>query len=350
MRGGPRAGASRHGAVAAAKTLALAVALWMSVAATNAAAQPVATNESGYPQEQTEPNKPLEEVLVTGSWAGPKLWKISKGDHVLWLLGTPDVLPKNMTWDSTEVEQILVEAAAVISGRTSFSADAGLFGKLRLYMQWRGLQKQKAASLRETLPENLYDRFEALKNKYAPRDGRIEKLRPMFAAGRLYLAAIDASGLTGRDIVERRVRKLAAKHDLKVNRIELAIDQPQELLDEVDATPRETEIGCLAATVNRLESEIDSMTERARAWALGDVDTLRRLPYEDDVVSCWNAVTSAPRLKELRTRIQAEWLAAAESALTEHGTSLALHSISGLLGDGNLLDTFRARGYTVTGP
>lgn len=345
---GFRHGTGKHGAVPAVKILALTLMLWVSAAVSNAAAQPV--EEPGYPQEQTEPNKALEEVLVTGSWAGPKLWKISKGDHVLWLLGTPDVLPKNMTWDSTEVEQVLAEAAAVISGRTSFSADAGLFGKLRLYMQWRGLQKQKEASLRETLPEDLYDRFQALKNKYAPRDGRIEKLRPMFAAGRLYLAALDASGLTGRDIVERRVRKLAAEHDLKVNRIELIIDQPQDLLDEVDATSRETEIGCLAATVNRLEGEIDSMTERARAWALGDVDTLRRLPYEDDVVSCWNAVTSAPRLKELRTRIQAEWLAAAENALTQHRTSLALHSISGLLGDDNLLDMFRARGYAVAGP
>lgn len=298
-----------------------------------------------------EANPPMEEVLVTGAWAGPKLWKVSKEDHVLWVLGTPDMLPKNMSWDSQEVEAVLGEVEHVISGRTSFSADAGLFGKLRLYMQWRGLQKKKSAgSLRESVPEPLYARFAALKNNYADNDTRIEKLRPMFAAGRLYLAAMDTVGLTGRDIVDRRVRKLANKRHIDVQRIELVVEEPKDLLNELDATPLDTELGCLAATVGRLETELGVITERARAWALGDVEALRALPYDDAVMDCWNALTSTPRLGELRAQIRTEWLAAAEHALTQHRATLALYSISGLLGANSVLDALRARGYIVIGP
>lgn len=325
------------------------------LAATSSPAYAAVTNETEVTNE-TDPQQdaatnPMEEVLVTGSWSGPKLWKISKGEHVLWLLGTPDVLPQKMSWDSSEVEAVLAQADEVISSRPSFSTGAGLFGNLRLYLQWRGMQKDKdATTLRESLPENLYSRFEALKNRYAKSDGKLEKLRPMFAAGRLYRAAIDASGLTGRDIVDSRVRKLADKHNVKVHRIKLTIDQPKDLLNELDTTSRDIEIDCLAATVGRIETEIDAMTERARAWALGDMEALRRLPYQDDVVNCWNAVTSAPRLKELRLRIESEWMTAAENALTNHRTTLALHSLAGLLGANNVLDMFRARGYSVSGP
>jgi hypothetical protein len=36
----------------------------------------------------------LETVLVTGEQPGPGLWKVSHGDHVLWILGAQYPLPK----------------------------------------------------------------------------------------------------------------------------------------------------------------------------------------------------------------------------------------------------------------
>ena len=38
-----------------------------------------------------------EEVLVTGERPGPGLWKISKDNHVLWILGTHAPLAKAMS-------------------------------------------------------------------------------------------------------------------------------------------------------------------------------------------------------------------------------------------------------------
>ena len=45
----------------------------------------------------------LSEVLVVGKQPGPGLWRISKGDHDLWIFATLTPLPKQMIWDATEI-------------------------------------------------------------------------------------------------------------------------------------------------------------------------------------------------------------------------------------------------------
>ena len=38
-------------------------------------------------------NLVIEEVVVTGKRPGPPLWQVTKGDHTLWLFGTPRLIP-----------------------------------------------------------------------------------------------------------------------------------------------------------------------------------------------------------------------------------------------------------------
>jgi hypothetical protein len=38
----------------------------------------------------------IPEVVVSSEQPGPGLWKVSSGDHVLWVFGTIGVLPKHM--------------------------------------------------------------------------------------------------------------------------------------------------------------------------------------------------------------------------------------------------------------
>jgi uncharacterized protein YbaP (TraB family) len=107
---------------------------------------------------------------------------------------------------------------------------------------------------------------------------------------------------------------------------------------------------CLETTITRLESDVDAMKARARAWAVGDVDALRALPYADQLAACWSAVTSAPRLKALSEEARGAWFAAAELALAKNTTTLALAGMDRLLGPDGALATFRERGYTIEGP
>ncbi|HTX25199.1 MAG TPA: TraB/GumN family protein [Steroidobacteraceae bacterium] len=293
----------------------------------------------------------VQEVEVTGERPGPSLWRVSKGDHVAWLLGTLDPLPKRMTWRSREVEQVVAQAQEVLAGAPSVSANVGPISIIRLYLQWRRTEKiPEKANLRDWLSAPLYARFTAVKMRFDPHDREIEELRPMFAARRLYDRALGAAQLTSRNEIEDEVFKLARRHHVPIQRIPIRLQDPRGILTEVGEIPRSAEINCLAATVERLESDLDAMKARARAWALGDVETLRQLPYPRQREVCTSAAASAPQIKTLIDQAGEEWEAALETSLANHRRTLAMKPIYDLIGPGGTLAVLRAKGYTVEGP
>jgi uncharacterized protein YbaP (TraB family) len=293
----------------------------------------------------------LEEIAIVGERPGPRLWKISKGDHVLWLLGTLSHLPKRMTWRSSEVDSALAESQELLTSGPSVSASVGPIGAIRLYVQWRRTQKSPdALKLNVWLPAPLYARFEALKARFDPGDGSIEELRPSFAALRLYEHAVDAAGMTAHDEVEQTVIKLAKRRRIPIQRAELKVEDPSGALKEVSALPPTVEIDCVAATVTRIETDLPSMQERAKAWATGDVDRLRALPYPNQREVCLSALSNSPRIKGLIDRLVQAWRSEAESALTRNRVSFAMRPIYELLDADGPLAKFRAEGYLVEGP
>lgn len=296
--------------------------------------------------------EPPEEVVVAGKHEGPRMWRVSRGNHVMWILGTISPLPKRMTWQSDSVEAVLQQTQEVLPAWPSIGVGANPFTALRLYFTWRHIQKSPDhMKLQAQLPPELYARFMALKARYAPQDSRLEGLRPMLAGGRLLDEAIDASGLTLHNEVQQTVLKLARRQGVRIRQTRLKVDDPVDVLKELGDTPKAGEIACLAAIVSRLEIDMAPMQERARAWALGDVDTLRRLPHtQDDRIACLAAVSSSDRIRNLVLRAEEDWLIEAEDSLRRNQATLAVQSMDRLLGDQGILAALRARGYTVEGP
>ncbi len=294
----------------------------------------------------------MAEVVVVGLHEGPRMWRVSKGGHVLWVLGTISPLPKRMTWQSDSVEALLPQTQEVLPAWPSIGVGANPFTALRLYFTWRHIQESPDhMKLRDQLPPDLYARFTALKNRFAPRDQKIEELRPMLAGGRLLDEALDASGLAMRNEVQQTVLKLARKHGVRIHQTKIKVDDPVDVLKDLGATPKAGEIACLGAIVTRLETDLGPMQARARAWALGDVDTLRKLPHsQDDRIACLSAVSTSDRIRNLVVRAEDDWLIEAQDALAHNPQTLAVQSMDRLLGDEGILAVLRARGYTVEGP
>jgi uncharacterized protein YbaP (TraB family) len=292
-----------------------------------------------------------EEIEVLGERPGPNLWKVSKEDHVLWVLGTLQPLPKRMTWRSKAVESVLDESQEVLAGQPAVDIDAGPIAAIKLYFKWRRTSRNPGdALLKDVLPPPLYARFSALKAKYAPHDDRVEELRPILAAGRLFQKAIETSGLTTDNDIEEAVRRLARKHRVKVREVKLSIENPGGLITELGEIPTEAQISCLEATIARLETDVDAMKARARAWALGRVDVLRELASPGQQEACWAALSSGPRLNELGVRVKSSWIEAAEDALAKNRVTLALQSMDRLLGPDGILAALQSKGYDVEGP
>jgi uncharacterized protein YbaP (TraB family) len=310
---------------------------------------------------QTPPAAPqqattLEAVLVTGEQPGPGLWKVSKGDHVLWILGAQYPLPKKMVWRGREVEQTIAQSQAVLAD-ASAKLDVGFFRALTLVPALLGARKNAGgAKLKDILPPDLYARWLALKAKYIGRDSGVEKLRPMLAANELYDKALDKSGLVrGREIWQT-VEKTAKRQHVRIiePEVKIELDDPKQALQDFRSTAGKLDIDCLEATMRRLETDLDAMRLRANAWAVGDIDALRRLPYPDQREACKAALESNAELRQRMdaalTEIDAKWIAAAQKALDENPSTLAVLPMTELLGSDRRLAMLKARGYTVEPP
>jgi len=293
----------------------------------------------------------IEEVEVTGERAGPGLWRVSSGDNVAWILGTLNPLPKRMTWRSREVEAVLEEAQEVIPIGPKVDVNAGLFTRLRLYMQFRRVTRvPEDAMLKDWLSPELYARFSALKARYDSGNRRVEDLQPMFAALRLYQRALDESGLTPRNNVETTVLKLARKHRVSIRQTALKVEDPRGLVKELGDIPRAEQVRCLEAIVERLETDLETMKAGARSWAMGDVAALRALPYPRELDVCTSAAGNSRQLNELIAEVTKGWDASLEAALATNRTTLAMRPIYELLGPNGTLAALRAKGYQVEGP
>ena len=67
------------------------------------------------PEQGAEPaSDDLAVVLVTGEQPGPALWKVSSGDHVLWILGEVAPQPRQVTWRSKRFEALLDKSQEVL--------------------------------------------------------------------------------------------------------------------------------------------------------------------------------------------------------------------------------------------
>ena len=83
-------------------------------------AHPAAAQEAASPPETTvvtdeEGVIEMDTVVVAGVQPGPGLWKVRHGDHLMYVLGTQSPLPKNITWRSDEVDQVLQLADEVLA-------------------------------------------------------------------------------------------------------------------------------------------------------------------------------------------------------------------------------------------
>jgi uncharacterized protein YbaP (TraB family) len=293
----------------------------------------------------------IEEVDVTGEHPGPGLWRVTRRDHVLWLLGTLDPLPRKMEWRSRETESVIAEAEELLYEQPSVSVGGNPFTWVRAYFRWRQVQAIPGnGTLKDWIRPDLYARFAALETRFDPRDSRTEKLRPVFAALRLYGRALDASRLTPGPQTEESVLRLARKHHVSIRQPKVRVDDPAGLISQLGDISRGAHEACLEAIVERLESGLENMKAAARAWATGDVTTLRALPSPRDLDVCTDAVASSPRMKSLIEQAKDGWDRELESAIERNRTTLAMQSVYELLGPNGTLAALRQKGYVVEGP
>ncbi len=305
-------------------------------------------------------------MVVTGTMPGPGLWQVRKEDHTLWLLGTVYPLPKNMQWDTSEVDDLLAEADEVLApgGIQTRLGVGGTFKAMLLAPKViSAVKNADGKRLNDVLPADTFVRWAELKAKYLSNDRKVERYRPAIAAIELYAGAIAYSDMSGAPIVWKHVAAFAKQHNVPVTdtayRHKLELDRKKvkaglETFNDAAAT----DVTCLGQSLDTLEPDLEAMKRTANAWATGDVALLRELDLERVRPACESVLDAAIAGAALgfleQQRLQQEavdlWLSKAESALARNPTTVAVVGMHTLLSADGLLAGLRARGYEVVEP
>ena len=342
-------------------TIALMLACGLSLDTSQAQTTPVQTT----PDQTTE--QPLEEVVVTGEFAGPSMWQVTHPDHpghTLWIVGEPPLLPQGMRFRSQKVAQVASQSQEILQ-RTGVSLKpdekVGVFRMLTLVPAALKLRKNPdKATLQELLPPDLYARWLVQKKLYLGRDSGVEKMRPFLVAEKLREAAIKElqlgyGGSWGEVWEHVQTKKIpvtspSLEYTFKTEglRAQLKKFAREKLADEE----------CFARTIELTEALSDKELEgaRARAWATGDLAKLQELPpLPDPDSSCEQAIYNALAMTttvpaNVREQMDELWFTAAGKALTKNESTLAFVPMSALLGEHGYLESLRLRGHEILAP
>ncbi|GAA3928774.1 TraB/GumN family protein [Luteimonas lutimaris] len=300
----------------------------------------------------------MDTVVVSGVQPGPGMWRVSKDDHVLYVLGTLSPLPKHMEWASREVEDTIARSQAVLEPpAVVMRSDIGFFRRLSLVPALlRARNNPGKEKLQDMVSPELYARWLVLKARYIGRDRGVEKRRPILAAQELYEAAIHKSGLQLENVAGKVVKKAAKRAGVPTvpAEAELVIEDPKAVLKEFNAITL-ADTGCFAGTMARIETDLDNMRARANAWAVGDIEALRALPFHNQYADCVDAITGTSLARRLGidgllARAEQAWMDAAEDALAKNAITFATLPMGEVLSDKGYLAKLRAKGYRVEAP
>ena len=309
-------------------------------------------------QEDSAPIRVLEPVVVTGVRAGPGLWQVRKGEHVLWILGFVAPVPNKMQWYAPQTEAVLRKTQEIIwpPGVSATLGFGGAFqAALALPAILRARKNPDGKTLKQVLPADLYQRWSGLKAVYLKGDDDIETWRPIFAAEVLYGAAIKRAGLTYDTGVGKRIDKLGAKYDIKRTSTmgKTRVKNPRALAKSF-ARAELDDVACFRSVLDRLEQDVTQAALKANAWAVGDLESLKRLQGTSKQ-PCFDtlAKTEAGQSMGIDAAVAASeqgWLAAADAALAKNDTSFAALPMGELLEPDGLLARLRSKGYVISEP
>jgi hypothetical protein len=320
----------------------------------------------------------LEAVVIVGGYVTPKMWKVSKGDHVMWVLGDASA-PAGAKWRFEQAEALLAESQLLMyPGR--LDADIGFFKVIGLVTlvpsAFKAAKNPDNKTLKDVLPPEMYERWRVLKNAYAPRDNDLERWRPSIAMGMLEgkireqiggaqpRSSTPPPGPALRPLVD----KAAKKHKVKVRTMrdverKIEVKNARGMLKTAGGLDL-VDLKCIPQKLEYLERMIDYLERQASGTApekaparvsdCSEADLLIRMLRSGEIPDKAGILKTMENMelqeKLGRQQLEAEWLAAAETALARNKSTFAMLPMYQLRSATGHLAKLRELGYTVEEP
>ncbi len=284
----------------------------------------------------------IETVVVTARKPGPVMWRVTKGDSSVVLIGFVGPVPKDLAWNQDGVTDALTGARQLLlNARASVGLVEGLW-----YLAWHSgdVYLPDGTTVETTLPEPLRKRYLAALPKSGHGADRYSSLRPPLALLRLEGDVIDAEGLTGKE-PSSSIERIARRLDVKTKPV-----ADYEALPMLKALPQMSPAAneaCVKDALDDLDDIAAHAKAAAEAWAVGDLDALKANWSEQRFQSCIEAV---PGVSVLFQRAVHDSVAAVDAALTKPGKTVMLVSFGALLKKDGILDRLKAEGLAIEQP
>ena len=285
-----------------------------------------------------EPSWTVGELVVTAKAQGPVLWRVAEGGSEVWILGALPNMPRRQAWNTARVERAITGANVVL---TRPRASVDLFTVLGVLTH---LNLPRGRTLDQELPADLEARFAKARALAGVGAGRYARMKPIWAAWRLLGDYYGAAKLSYTEPQDTLVR-LAARHHTPVRPI--ATYRAKPVVRNFEAMTDAAGQACLADAVTDVLHDSEHAAAAAKAWAIGDLRTVREHYGEPAFGLCLQA---APSFVALRDRSIADTVTAIDAALARPGKSVAIFPLADLLRDGGALQRLRAEGATITAP
>ena len=289
---------------------------------------------------------------------GPAIWGISKGNHVLWIVGSVSPIQKDLKWNSTNVTELMKTARVFIADKRS----AYLEKKLPIlrsiqvdwleHHQWR--ENPHGAVLSNILPNSIYEQWLQLWKKYGHGRNPPDRLTPFYASEMLYKRFRDHYGLRERYVDHALIRiarhdRLRIKHPIvnwDVNHFEKTFLRTRKMFEGVD-------FSCFRATLGRVAHDYPKIYYRAKAWAIGDLSQIEYLKPTSRHSCYWNSTYRAAYTKEYGgqiLRFKHRLVDYYERIIQKYPVAVTVLPINILLSSKGFIYLFRKLGYVITDP
>jgi hypothetical protein len=209
--------------------------------------------------------------------------------------------------------------------------------------------------LRNVMPADLYAQFSDLSHRYAGDTRAFEFFRPFQATDMLKDAAMAGLQLTSDGDIQDTVRGLADKYHVQfMGMKELDTRAWNTLVSQLEQTPREADLPCTRARLDRLESDLRKAVDRSNAWARGNIAALREDAglHNDgaDLDVCRQFFRHMKFVRETLATVRRKNYATYQKALKTNRSTLIMAPIDEMFDANGLIAKFRKDGYAVEEP
>lgn len=300
----------------------------------------------------------LNNVAASTRLSGPPIWEFTRDGKKILVLGTLTYLPRNLKFDSAQIEHEISRSQALVSPPGLVVGDnISFFRGLTL---WPGIRKSKlnpeGKTLEEVLPPALYAKWQRAEGAH-PESRPSERLRPLYAAFEVFKDATGEASLDPNPPAISLVNRAARRQGLDSvdARLRLPIANPKGTVNGFYIRPAD-DLQCFEQTLDGLNAFLMQASELGDAWATGDMGRLERWANDRSSVRfCWSKLTNQAIAKQqgitdLHQKIDERWMTEIRTTLATHDTVFTTMSLRELYEADGLGAKLLRAGFTMTSP